>query len=975
MPGVIKSRVYIPEEDFNPDLFPRFEVEIFDEAACKRCPYKEGKPNDYCQTCQAYQGTIKLWKKARVQGRNYIAIPSANLKRISKITGIDFSDYKDLRVEPPFEYPLKWTGHLREGEIVNDVKSANQKEIAEKWLDPSRRWGFIQAPPRTGKCLCGETLINTEDGFLYLEELELPEGLSIYSKKISSLNGFEQSSFGYKTKSKTIKIKTHKGIEIEGTPEHPLLTLNRDLTFSWKCLQDIEIGDCVIGKPMKAECLFGKNNSIKKEEAILLGYYLANGGGNGIFSGDPLVQNKIMDSIRKLGYPYRIGKQSGIVKDYHIKGGFYKRFLELGYKSKAKNKELGKQVRMSSKDILKEVLTAYFECDSATNGSFLQLCSASEKLMNQIQFILKQAFDIQSEKYKCMKCAANSKRPIVRPYYGLTITGVDAYKFCQEFPTSKVARHYRNKYLRNWYNPQECKNKKFIPFVYDYFKELFKKTLIDKTKENGNHYFPESNYKGFFKLPFPIWKGTSNLLLCYIDKWKEWNESYLKNIDKISYEKLKRILNFSNDYQIVTEKIFKENLIPVYDLEVPGSHSFIANGLTSHNSVLAVNIACTLGLKTIFIAHQNELLENFYKSWLRDTNLEELRKETGKPIVGIINKKKDFEGLDVALVTYQKFIRTASQEDIKTYIKGKFGLAIVDEAHQSGAIAYSKFMSELDCRYKLGMSATPMRKDVMNQVLLNVIGPVTVKSEAVGLIPRIELLETGVKIQSAMNWTVTSNRLWENKDRNKLILKEVVKDLKEHKCILIPVQTIRHLTCLVESINNTFGYEIAVGYHSKTPNRKNLFKEIDDGKYRVVVAIMSMIKQGIDLLSPSMIYFQIPMSANKTAGAPMAYQMGNRVCTPYPGKREPIIKVFIDNIKESIGCFQSLFLKEFFPGLKAPVGGRPRYKMNQTASNYAFQIIKEIRKKEYDQAGPWNPESGKERPQTKKKQGDLFLGW
>lgn len=543
MPGVIKSRVYIPEEDFNPDLFPRFEVEIFDEAACKRCPYREGKPNDYCQTCQAYQGTIKLWKKARVQGRNYIAIPSANLKRISKITGIDFSDYTDLRVEPPFEYPLKWTGHLREGEIVNDVKSANQKEIAEKWLDPSRRWGFIQAPPRTGK------------------------------------------------------------------------------------------------------------------------------------------------------------------------------------------------------------------------------------------------------------------------------------------------------------------------------------------------------------------------------------------------------------------------------------------------SVLAVNIACTLGLKTIFIAHQNELLENFYKSWLRDTNLEELRKETGKPIVGIINKKKDFEGLDVALVTYQKFIRTASQEDIKTYIKGKFGLAIVDEAHQSGAIAYSKFMSELDCRYKLGMSATPMRKDVMNQVLLNVIGPVTVKSEAVGLIPRIELLETGVKVQSAMNWTITLNRLWENKDRNKLILKEVAKDLKEHKCILIPVQTIRHLTCLVESINNTFGYEIAVGYHSKTPNRKNLFKEIDDGKYRVVVAIMSMIKQGIDLLSPSMIYFQIPMSANKTAGAPMAYQMGNRVCTPYPGKREPVIKVFIDNIKESIGCFQSLFLKEFFPGLKAPVGGRPRYKMNQAASNYAFQIIKEIRKKEYDQAGPWNPESGKERPQTKKKQGDLFLGW
>ena len=975
MPGVIKDRVYIPLEDFNLDLLPKFEIEMFDEMACRGCPYTKDKPNDYCQNCQAYQGNLKLWKKYRIKDKDYIAIPSANLKRISKITGIDFSNYKDIRTEIPFKYPLKWIGHLREGEVVNDVKSANQKEIVEKWLNPDKRYGFIQAPPRTGKCLCGETLINTEDGFLYLEELELPEGLSIYSKKISSLNGFEQSSFGYKTKSKTIKIKTHKGIEIEGTPEHPLLVLNKDLTFSWKCLQDIEIGNCIIGKPSKAQCLFGKNTSIKKEEATLLGYYLANGGGNSISSGDPLVQNKIMNSIKKLGYPYRIGKQSGIVKDYHIKGGFYNRFLELGYKSKAKNKELGKQVRMSSKDILKEVLTAYFECDSATNGSFLQLCSASEKLMNQIQFILKQAFDIQSEKYKCMKSAANSKRPIIRPYYGLTITGVDAYKFCQEFPTSKVARHYRNKYLRNWYNPQECKNKKFIPFVYDYFKELFKKTLIDKTKENGKHYFIESKYKGFFKLPFPNWKGTSNLLLCHINKWNEWNENYLKNIDKTSYEKLKRILNFSNDYQIITEKIFKEDLVPVYDLEVPGSHSFIANGLTSHNSVIAVNISCTLGLKTLFIAHQEELLENFYKSWLRDTNLEELRAKYNKPIVDIIRKKSDFEDLDVALVTYQKFIRDASKEDIQKYIKGKFGLAIVDEAHQSGAVAYSRFMAELDCRYKLGMSATPMRKDVMNMVLLNVIGPVTVKSEAVGLIPRIEILETGVHIESSYFWTKTLGRLWANENRNKLILKEVVKDLKDHKCIIIPVQTKMHMKCLVDSINNHFGYEVAVGYHRATPNRKSLFKEIDDGKYRVVVAIMSMIKQGIDLLSPSMIYFQIPMSANKLAGAPMAYQMGNRVCTPYPGKREPVIKIFLDNIDESKGCFQSLFLKEILPGLKAPENGRPKYKINQATYDFAFKIIKQFKNKEYDQGGPYNPESGLQRPKTKKDQGDLFLGW
>lgn len=77
------------------------------------------------------------------------------MKRASEITGIDFSNYKDLRCCAPFESGLKWTGQLRHGEMVNGVPSANQEELVEKWLQPHKRYGFIQAPPRTGKSVCG----------------------------------------------------------------------------------------------------------------------------------------------------------------------------------------------------------------------------------------------------------------------------------------------------------------------------------------------------------------------------------------------------------------------------------------------------------------------------------------------------------------------------------------------------------------------------------------------------------------------------------------------------------------------------------------------------------------------------------------------------------------------------------------------------------------------------------------------------
>ena len=112
-------------------------------------------------------------------------------------------------------------------------------------------------------------------------------------------------------------------------------------------------------------------------------------------------------------------------------------------------------------------------------------------------------------------------------------------------------------------------------------------------------------------------------------------------------------------------------------------YGFICAPPRTGKSVLSVYIACTLGLKTLIIAHQNELLENFMKSFVRDTNLLQLREETGRDIIKIIkNTDKDFtDDLDVALITYQKFIKEATKDrKIKDYLKGKYGLVIIDEA-------------------------------------------------------------------------------------------------------------------------------------------------------------------------------------------------------------------------------------------------------------------------------------------------------
>lgn len=389
-------------------------------------------------------------------------------------------------------------------------------------------------------------------------------------------------------------------------------------------------------------------------------------------------------------------------------------------------------------------------------------------------------------------------------------------------------------------------------------------------------------------------------------------------------------------------------------------YGFIQAPPRTGKTVIGCYISCRMGFKTLICAHQHELLENFYKTYQGMTNLKDLQAETGKEIVKIIEKPKDLkeiENLDVVLITYQSFIH--SEQKVKDYLYGKFGLVIVDEAHQSGAEAYSKFLSMLDARYKLGLSATPLRKDCMNRVLFNMIGPVTVKSEAVGLVPRVEVLETGVCTRNHFSvWAYAMRFLQNNQERNELIVNETFNDLKEHKCILIPVDTKEHMNLLVEKINIRAKEELAVGYHSGSLNRKTLLKDIDNGKYRVVVAIRSMIKQGIDLLAPSMIYIQSPMSAKpQPVGAPFFYQMGNRVATPYVGKREPVIKIFIDDIAESYGCFGGLFKKEIKPWLKGRDGGKPRYSMDPKTLKFCTVMLRQIKDKEYFQkeGAQYNP--------------------
>lgn len=134
-------------------------------------------------------------------------------------------------------------------------------------------------------------------------------------------------------------------------------------------------------------------------------------------------------------------------------------------------------------------------------------------------------------------------------------------------------------------------------------------------------------------------------------------------------------------------------------------------------TVIGTYLSCFLQRKTLITAHQEELLQNFYKTYETMTNLSELRQTTNKQIVKIITKVEDLEkeDYDVILVNYQKFIREQSAEErINKYLKNKFAFVVVDECHQAAAECFSRFLNKLNPKFALGLSATPKRKDCVS---------------------------------------------------------------------------------------------------------------------------------------------------------------------------------------------------------------------------------------------------------------------
>lgn len=151
----ISQRFWIKDELVSDEIIQAYTLKLFDEAKCKpQCGYFEDRPCAGCDSCPCYLGTLKLYKTKEINGIKYLGFPANNPVTIKKLFRREYWGIKNLRKKIPFsQKDLKFTGKLRQGEYVDGVKSVNQKQICDDWLQ--KKIGIIESPARSGKTVIG----------------------------------------------------------------------------------------------------------------------------------------------------------------------------------------------------------------------------------------------------------------------------------------------------------------------------------------------------------------------------------------------------------------------------------------------------------------------------------------------------------------------------------------------------------------------------------------------------------------------------------------------------------------------------------------------------------------------------------------------------------------------------------------------------------------------------------------------------
>lgn len=344
--------------------------------------------------------------------------------------------------------------------------------------------------------------------------------------------------------------------------------------------------------------------------------------------------------------------------------------------------------------------------------------------------------------------------------------------------------------------------------------------------------------------------------------------------------------------------------IPLYEYQQAAVEAMRAagNGILkspcgSGKTQMGIALAATLGRKTLWVTHTNDLLEQSYSR---------AAQYFPKNILGKIAAGKVTIGSHITFATVQ----TLSKIDLEKH-KYTWDVVIVDECHRvagtpSSVKMFYKVLSSLAARYKYGLSATVHRSDGLIKSTFAVIGDVryTVPEEAVSektIKVQVIRKDTGIQIcrecldiDGTLVYQKLIPYLTENRKRNHGIIMDLIANARNYNLILS--DRLEHLRELREMLPEELKLSSAMidGKMTSKKARSERIQAIEDirnGKKHYLFASFSLAKEGLDIPRLDRLYMTTP----KKDYAVVTQSIG-RIARKFEGKHSAVCYDYVDDI-------------------------------------------------------------------------------
>lgn len=302
-------------------------------------------------------------------------------------------------------------------------------------------------------------------------------------------------------------------------------------------------------------------------------------------------------------------------------------------------------------------------------------------------------------------------------------------------------------------------------------------------------------------------------------------------------------------------------------------------------TAMAMEIIAQISQPTLVIVHKADLYDN----WLEDA-----KKFLGldPDEIGVIQGdnvriRKLTLGMVQSLMKPNRYPRSAYEA---------FGFVIVDEVHRIGAEKFSGAMWNLPGKYRLGLSATPDRKDGRMDVIEGHIGPVAVKISKADLTPKVVVVSTPWKspvVRKKGRWVKFPYRAGRTMGANKSMAEDMNR-----------VDMIAHLIKLAHEKERKVLFLTDLLVHIDLV-RQSLTKQVPQAKIGVYVGGLSKTERALAACRPVILSTfkmasegtNIPAMDTCILGTPRSdvRQVVGRILRLHDGKKSPVVIDLLDS--------------------------------------------------------------------------------